>query len=158
VDISQKTTKCPFCGRILQLKKMRRYGSAGSPEELVNVIGALNRERSNIHMSVEDIKTFEITENGKMEEATEGCGEDSSIEPRDISHKEQSSSGTSHQGDRISRIREGLRRLNEFDVQEFTSLFVECGGQREKAADLLNIMLESGEVYCPRRGVFSYLD
>ena len=44
-DLRVKTTKCSSCGRTLQMKKMRLYGLADSPQELISRIGELNRER-----------------------------------------------------------------------------------------------------------------
>ena len=44
-DLRVKTTKCSSCGRPLQMKKMRLYGHADSPQELIPRIGELNRER-----------------------------------------------------------------------------------------------------------------
>ena len=44
VDISSKTTKCPGCGKILPIKKLKIFYETDSQEKLRQAIGLINAE------------------------------------------------------------------------------------------------------------------
>jgi len=212
-DLVSKTTRCPSCGRVLTLKKMRHHGGGDTPQSLIPLIAELNRRRGNIHTlfrkervnigengnkevtereknrggfaletgETERAKVPETEENGERKEvAGTGAeirkeelkemaeeealpeneevraevmetGEKEKVKPEEYSRPRQSG------GDRISRLRRRLEDSGEFTVEDFTRIFSELGGKREKAADVLRSFMESGEVYSPKKGVFRFI-
>ena len=202
-DLASKTTRCPSCGRVLTLKKMRHHGGGNSPQSLIPLIAELNRRRGNIHtlfreerVNIVEIEEYEerkevaeTGEKGKKEEEEkvavtvgkrervevteteegEGIREFTETETEELRAEvpevgemeedalEENSRARQSGGDRISRLRRRLEDSGEFTVMDFTRIFFELGGKRERAADVLRSLMESGEVYSPKRGVFRFI-
>ncbi len=142
-DLAVKTTRCPSCGKNMIMKKMRHYGEADSPQGLIPIIGKLNQRQSNI---------YSIMWEGEISEIEEEDEKARIIREGDIAAELKRAPK-----DRMSRLRQGMLELGEFTVEDFTTLFVSCGGAKEKAVDALGGFLSSGEVFSPRRGFFRYV-
>lgn len=140
-DTLNKTTTCPHCGKVLQIRKMNLHGSADSPDDLIPILTSLNRNRTTIRQF---IPRDPVTSAGEIE-----------ITVPDVSHT-PAAPGT--RSDRLSMIRAGLKDRKDFTIDEFIIAFTASGGKKEKAADLLAALMERGDVYCPRRGLFRFVD
>lgn len=44
VELSRKTTKCPRCGRVLQLKHLKIFYKTNSQQKLVQAIGLISAD------------------------------------------------------------------------------------------------------------------
>ena len=57
----------------------------------------------------------------------------------------------------MSRLRVFLLESNEFTLMEFEEAVRSVGWTREKAGTILRSLMDSGEVYSPRKGAFRYV-
>lgn len=255
-DVRNKWTKCPSCGKRLETRRMRSFGEADDPIDLIPIVGELNKKQGEAlstyrHLAINEFTidacinngsemvddgedngedngeaghTKECTEKGKVirendagvgreekqiseikvdgvnvgevireekDMETEGeiglkkAGGEEGLKPNEYEMSENESErvnvGRTNERkkdiccskgsedlqdrdplvrkgkDRMSQLRDGMIELGEFTIEEFSSLFLNCGGKPDKSVDSLRGFMDSGEVYSPRKGFFRYI-
>ncbi len=214
-DVHNKWTKCPSCGKRLETRRMRHFGTADDPVDLIQIVGDLNRKQGEALTTYRNLEMNEFTldtdtnnqtsirtnrkvakeaeekdqdkkeaeekdqekkevEEKKQEkkEAEEKEQDTIEVEENELEIDKQNDKQYSQKAkdylqdidpiikkgkDRMSQLREGMILMSEFTVEEYTELFISCGGKADKAVDSLRGFMSSGEVYSPRRGFFRYV-
>ncbi len=159
----------------MTLKKMRRYGEGETPQELIPVIGGLNKRKGNIHMIVREMNTIEEgddqSEISNFDDDNNDSNDDDdnfddnynnddddddNSDERIEERREPKQRKATSSKDKMDRIREEFSS-SLFSIEEFEQIVISLGWKREKAVVLLKGLMDSGDVYCPRPGTFRFV-
>jgi ssDNA-binding Zn-finger/Zn-ribbon topoisomerase 1 len=56
IDLSKKTSRCPRCGRVLHIKKLKIFYETDSQEQLRQAVGSLNAKLDNKSITLKKYK------------------------------------------------------------------------------------------------------
>jgi DNA replicative helicase MCM subunit Mcm2 (Cdc46/Mcm family) len=151
---------------------MRHHGGENESSDLIPILSTINKQKADDNLdlagdssvSLLDLITSDPKANKLQQQeedvfqSKDGVSKGYKEENSDLSSEDRSGKHTPKSGGKIGMIRELVKSLGEFTIQEFNEESRKHSVQEKGAMELLKHLIQSGEIYSPRKGWFRYVD
>ena len=159
VEGRPETTECPRCAKRHRFQKLKQFHSTTDPDQAKQARAAMLADRQGQSEAFANLDDFAAMERS-LDDA--GVGDETYLQESGIDTEEvaaaaeRADSGTSGSRTRQEILRDAIRTQDEPTENEVLDYASEHGVPREKASDLLEKMVRSGEA-SRSRGVYRLL-
>jgi hypothetical protein len=151
---------------------MRHYGGEDESSDLIPILSTINKQRAEDNLdltgdpsvSLLDLITSDPQENKPQQQEENDSQSRDEVSTGDervnsgLSLKDGSGNYTPRSGGKIGMIRDLVKSLGEFTIQEFNEESQNLPVQEKGAMELLKHLIQSGEIYSPKKGWFRYVE